>query len=67
MRTKNKSLKPVLNLLRSRQAQWTLEPSAAKEISDAFITLDHCLSTRNARGAKKAANRLARAFLSNES
>lgn len=65
MKTKNKSLKPVLNLLRSRRDDWTLEPDAAKDIRDAFVALDHSLAVRDVRRATKAMNHLARVFLRN--
>ena len=65
MKMRNKSLKPVVALLRSRQAQWTLEPGAAKELSDALIALDHALAIKDSLKAKKAANRLARTFFRN--
>jgi hypothetical protein len=63
MRTKNKSLKPVVSLLRSRRVDWTLEPGSRKELSDLLVVLDHCLTVKDVRRARKAADRLARVFL----
>lgn len=63
MRTQNKSLKPVVSLLRSARVDWTLEPGSRKELSDLLVKLDHCLTVKDVRRARKAAELIARVFL----
>jgi hypothetical protein len=66
MRTMNKSLKPVVSLLRSRRVIRTLEPGPRKELGDLLVKLDHCLTVKDIRRARKAAELIARVFLQDE-